>query len=311
LFSSGGFEELFAWRVRDTALLRLGVVCDSVCPPESELPDLRITHFSVVYYPTANDQPERDQFTATTIRSDSTIRIYSYSSSPSEKIWNCMHACTYLSCSLTQVLQFPYVERDMFITTATDGHAGLFATESSDLCWQTRFKMHQSTVHCTELRRLGEFDHLLFSGGDDNALSVSRLSISNTNHTGPFQSSVLTVPRAHTAAITGLAVIDIPDQQHVYWLLTTSIDQRLKLWEVLIDVEESGVEGVTVRKLVNVYTPVADVSGLATYVDGSRVFAMVCGVGMDVWSIDSSKRSRAPSKGALEAREHQAVDHAS
>ena len=311
LFSSGGFEELFAWRVRDTALLRLGVVCDSVCPPESELPDLRITHFSVVHHPTADDQPERDLFTVTTIRSDSTIRIYSYRSSPSEKIWNCMYAGTYLSCSLTQVLQFPYFGRDIFITTATDGHAGLFAAENSELSWQTRFNIHQSTVHCTELRHLGEYGHLLFSGGDDNALSVSRLSTLSTNDTGPFQSSVLTVPRAHTAAITGLAVIDISDQPHVYWLLTTSIDQRLKLWEVLIDAEEPGVEGVTVRKLANVYTPVADVSGLATYVDGSRVFAIVCGVGMDVWSIDISKRSRALSMGALEARDHQAVDHAS
>jgi len=301
LFSSGGFEELFAWRVRETPMLRLGVVCESVCPPESELPDLRIMHFTVVRHPTKHIQSDIDMFTVSTVRSDSTIRIYSYRTSETENVWTCTFAGTYLSCSLTQVLRLPYVESDVYITTATDGHVGLFTTQTQTLeeigveevgrlVWQARIKTHQSTVHCTELRQLGKTDHLLFSGGDDNALSVSRL-----NHEHGYEavhSSVLTVPRAHTAAITGLAVIDLPDRPHVYWLLTTSIDQRLKLWEVSVDVEKTGVEGVTICKLANVYTPVADVSGLAAYAESDKVFAVICGVGMDVWSIDLSKRPR-------------------
>ncbi|GAB7338356.1 hypothetical protein MBLNU457_4658t2 [Dothideomycetes sp. NU457] len=285
LFSSGGFEELFAWRVRDTPLLRLGVICESVCPPESELPDLRIMHFAVLHHPTKHVQSDVDMFTVSTVRSDSTIRIYTYRTSEREKVWTCTFA-------------------DVYITTATDGHVGLSTTQaqiSEDnspeevgrLVWQPRIKTHQSTVHCTALRQLGKTDHVLFSGGDDNALSVTRLA--HEHEFKPFHSSLLTVPRAHTAAITGLAVIDLPDQPHVYWLLTTSIDQRVKLWQVSVDTRQAGVQGIAIRKLANVYTPVADASGLATYVEGDRVFAVVCGVGMDVWSIDvTNKRHRGP-----------------
>lgn len=46
LFSSGGFEEFYVWRIRRVPVLGVAVVCASACPPESELPDLRIMSFS-------------------------------------------------------------------------------------------------------------------------------------------------------------------------------------------------------------------------------------------------------------------------
>jgi WD40 repeat protein len=67
LFSSAGFEEFFVWRVETAPLVELGVVCESVCPAESELPDLRIMSFSC--------REEAGNFVITMARSDSTLRV--------------------------------------------------------------------------------------------------------------------------------------------------------------------------------------------------------------------------------------------
>lgn len=67
LFSSAGFEEFFVWRIEFTPLVELGVVCESACPTESELPDLRIMSFSC--------REESGKFVITMVRSDSTLRV--------------------------------------------------------------------------------------------------------------------------------------------------------------------------------------------------------------------------------------------
>lgn len=70
LFSSAGFEEFFVWRVETAPLVELGVVCESVCPAESELPDLRIMSFSC--------REEAGNFVITMARSDSTLRVSTF-----------------------------------------------------------------------------------------------------------------------------------------------------------------------------------------------------------------------------------------
>ncbi len=45
LFSSGGFEEFFVWRVRYVAGYGIGVVCEAACPTQSDVPDLRVADF--------------------------------------------------------------------------------------------------------------------------------------------------------------------------------------------------------------------------------------------------------------------------
>lgn len=75
LFSSAGFEEFFVWRVETAPLVELGVVCESVCPAESELPDLRIMSFSC--------REEVGNFVITMARSDSTLRVSTFHLFPS------------------------------------------------------------------------------------------------------------------------------------------------------------------------------------------------------------------------------------
>lgn len=77
LFSSAGFEEFFVWRVETAPLVELGVVCESVCPAESELPDLRIMSFSC--------REEAGSFVITMARSDSTLRVSTFCLFPSRR----------------------------------------------------------------------------------------------------------------------------------------------------------------------------------------------------------------------------------
>lgn len=66
-------------------------------------------------------------------------------------------------------------------------------------------------------------------------------------------------------------------------MVTGSIDQRLKLWNVQVDPSLPGVEGLQVRKLQDMFTPVADVSSIAVLeVSRGGCAVLVCGVGMDV-----------------------------
>jgi hypothetical protein len=71
-----------------------------------------------------------------------------------------------------------------------------------------------------------------------------------------------------------------------FYLLSASIDQRLKLWDVRVVVTARGVDRVKVSKMQNVSTSVADVSSMAMLQleDGGKG-VLVCGVGMDVWRL--------------------------
>ena len=116
---------------------------------------------------------------------------------------------------------------------------------------------------------------LLLSGGDDNAVAFT---ICAWGTAGTPEVDTLIVPRAHAAAVTGIEVLASPGLR-LFKVATTSIDQRVKIWEVHYNATQHGVNGLTVKRKGNYSTAVADVSGLAA-LDDSLV--IVYGVGLDV-----------------------------
>jgi len=85
LFSSGGSEEFFVWRIRKIPFVRVGIVCESSLPAISELQDLRITAFDIVEeglvrLTSKNLVKEAgvECFKITMVFSDSTIRVGHY-----------------------------------------------------------------------------------------------------------------------------------------------------------------------------------------------------------------------------------------
>lgn len=213
------------------------------------------------------------------------------------------------------------------ITAATDGYLAIWdLTDNLSRNEDGKSRpfhvhlVHQSTIKSMALVLLTgkHLSYLIFTGGDDNSLAITRVEISgrtdeSNTSTGSTRArtSTLLIPRAHAAAVTAIAILpskekdtmqlpvgsDSPRTQ-VFTVLTTSNDQRVKTWSFAIDRDASGVDGVQVKKACNAYTPVADAGcvdlmvqdapSMDAAVAGSQstVRVLICGVGMDVWRAD-------------------------
>jgi WD40 repeat protein len=284
LFSSGGFEEFFVWRISlGIPYLGLGIVCESG-HPQSGTSDLRITGFDVRERMSDVDGVSGRHFTIIMTYSDSTTRLWSYGNDT----WELLGSGDYLTACLTHAIWTHEADRQ-FITAATDGHLvqwRIGQTETT-LWWADRHKVHQSATHAVTTRKLSDGSTIVVSGGDDNAIGITRIDCRSQN----AAMKTLLLPRAHVAAVTG--VVLVPVQADTYWLLSAGIDQRIKLWEVEIQSTQPGVDGIEVKPLQNVFTAVADVSSLdlCKLEDGSTG-VLVSGVGMDMWRLPTlSKKS--------------------
>lgn len=268
LFSSGGFQEFFVWKI--TSELpggMIGVVCESA-HPDSGASDLRIMGFEA----TQRGRPEVLQISMA--YSDSTLKVWGYEI----KTWTLLATGDYLTACLTQALHTDKTN-EMLLTTATDGHVAVWtlANAGRRLDWTTRHLVHQNAILAVATCELHDGSRLLVTGGDDNAIGITRLTDDES-----FQT--LLMPRAHAAAVTGLAVIS-QDRSRIL-LASASIDQRLKLWRVDVDTEQPGVEGVGIKRLADVSTAVADVSSLEPYrLEDGTYGVLLCGVGMDMWKL--------------------------
>ncbi|KAH7058708.1 WD domain-containing protein [Macrophomina phaseolina] len=305
LFSSGGYEEFFVWRTRRLPVIGLGVVCEAVCLPESELPDLRIMSFDVQEKPSI--ESEFAEFVITLVYSDSTIRTYSYTSTPAAKTFSLLYAATYLTSCLTQATR---LNTSLLLTAGTDGHIAfwplpnpsafqstpmdaetLVSPDPLPLAFLTRKRIHQSTIKSFASHRLSSTLTVLLTAGDDNAIAFTLLQSGESvdcSHT-----STLFIPRAHAATVTGVVLLaSQPVEKHSSTRLlavTSGSDQRVKLWEVVINVEKASVDGLNVKRLADQGTAVADVSdvvALAADAGDDRRTVVVVGVGMEAWTVD-------------------------
>ena len=78
LFSCGGFEEFYVWKLRPVPGVSIGIVCDSKCPLENADSELRITDFAVrdvVVRERSHLDDEQWVFLISMIYSDSSIKV--------------------------------------------------------------------------------------------------------------------------------------------------------------------------------------------------------------------------------------------
>jgi len=289
LISVGGFEELLVWRIKSVPVFDLGVLCESTCPYLSEIPDLRIASVDV--------ENTDDGLRIAVCRSDSTVHIYNYSHEHGLPRWQCLSTMTYLTCFLTNIIRMPSENDRSFLITSTDGYVAVCDVRLSALTAEgssiakdgkeamtisQRFKIHQNAVHSAELISWHDGSHVLLSGGDDNALSISIIKPPNAGQSWTI--STLTIPRAHAAALTALSIIKPDLSSDKLHVVTSSIDQKIKLWQFNI-VPENGIAQIHVRKLQEAYTPVADVANMCTWNANGLTWILICGVGWDLWTI--------------------------
>jgi WD40 repeat protein len=285
LFSSAGSEEFYVWRVcHDVPILGIGITCESV-HPRSMASDLRIMRFDV-----SERAPYGEQgitYEIVMAYSDSTVQRWSYDCSK----WSSRGGGDYLTACLTDVrsLSLEYDDdsctTSRLLTTATDGNIALWESRVGDkLNWLSRQKVHQNAILDAASVRLSGGSTLLVTAGDDNGIGFSRVHAERFHENGEPEIATLLIPRAHAAAVTALAMYKY--DKDCFYVLSASIDQRVKLWDVRVVVTARGVDRVKVSKVQNVSTSVADVSSMALLqLEDGRKGVLVCGVGMDVWCL--------------------------
>lgn len=169
---------------------------------------------------------------------------------------------------------------------------GRFGEPPLAIEWNHQHRVHQSSVKAMEVLPLSESELLILTGGDDNAVSISRLHLSALNSTDSF--STILVPQAHAAAVNAINITKTPENhknggQQLYFA-SSGNDQRLKEWSVQINPQVKSSDGVKASLHRDTYTSVADISTVGHFVADEngqvRDQVLVCGVGMDVWRLN-------------------------
>lgn len=289
LFSSGGNEELFAWRVRtlDSAYAgRVAVVCEGAFADKSPRGDLRIMDFDVT--------PDEEGGTLVTMAfSNSALKTYRYTTTAEAGgCFALVCAGMYTGACLTQARHLEMQEGgDLHVVTAsTDGHVALWRGSRGGGKYELMqtLRVHQSSVKSLAMTLAGGRGFGVLTGGDDNALAWTILKRREEGHpnatatTGRYQAELGTVVRrAHAAAITGIALLEEAEEEQVR-CVTVSNDQWVKTWRI----RKGDAEGL--QLLGEAYSGVADGGDVAVLEGGGggprRV--MVAGVGLEVWRLE-------------------------
>jgi WD40 repeat protein len=261
LFSSGGCEELYAWRIRHSVPgVNLGVVLDYTFPREISMSDLRITDLNV-----RNQGP--GCFVVTAIYSNSMIKVFRYTPStlPSQSTCELLQRFFYQDNCLTQIND---CAESGTLTASTDGHLALWSVPDGRhwlpaFCGSPalgkrglepdRHRVHQNSIKAMFTVSLpsqsAQRDQIVITGGDDNALG---LTLMRTHTSGgdatlsrPITSfQTLLIPKAHAAAITAMCLCTASfslSQEFRIRFLSTGNDQRVKLWSVSVYIERLGL----------------------------------------------------------------------
>ncbi|KAE9977637.1 hypothetical protein Vi05172_g5537 [Venturia inaequalis] len=303
LFSCGGYEEFFIWRVQPVPAIKVGVLFESACPIDSERSDLRIMGFTVKERVRTEQlkqgNAECGEFEITMVYSNSVIKTWRYDTD--RRLWTILYIGRYTSACPTQVSYLNQEDRPVIMTAATDGHLAFWkesSTNDSDndgpkelACLGTR-ALHQSAIKSLSTWSLNNDTSLIVTGGDDNGLGISLITVTESNE---VQCERLIIPRAHAAAVTATDILtcvpsDTKPSCFQILVATASNDQRIKLWRIIIDLGKEGGEGIDVKRVANGYTSVADVSSMALHpADSDSVQLatriLICGVGMELWNV--------------------------
>ncbi|KAK2794180.1 hypothetical protein FQN52_009262 [Onygenales sp. PD_12] len=326
LFSSAGAEEFYAWRLRSIPGFGVGTVCEGECPKGESDSDLRIMSFDVIKL--VSDEEADDSFLLCMAYSNSTVKLLTYASASPYGTFRVIAKGQYTTNCPTQINFCESSSGLSLITASTDGHIatwdisealdGIFAitddglklhgaipTEPRIITWQNKHCIHQSSVKAMEMTLLSQDEQLIVSGGDDNAISISRLKIGSGLDSSPDVNSFSTVslPEAHASAITAVSIVDectwgleTKGTVSSFLIASSGNDQRLKLWSVDVDSTRPGEDGIGISQLQDAYTAVADISSIGTFTRPADVKngengrfqnrIVLGGVGVDLWSLN-------------------------
>ncbi|KAK6508552.1 hypothetical protein TWF506_010638 [Arthrobotrys conoides] len=326
LFSSGSVEEVYCWKINAETKLQsgtVGMLREAVYEVSTEsLPDLRVCGLDAAAIYT--DNGDHYGFLVGMVRSDSSIKLAVYDIA--EKKFTTIAEGHYKTSCLLQI-RFHLTTHGgiLMLTAGTDGHvtfwdiketmgacgiSGKLSASSNSVVlslkdprvstsvpeklrgeqWILSQPLHQNSIKVLELHGLEGGEVLMLTGGDDTAISVSRVKFEETaGKTGTKITGITTklLERAHASAVTALVTLcgkqsAAAHQGQEIEFLSSGVDQQVKRWCVKFG-EGTAIESVEVVE--DIYVSVPDVSSLALIDTGNDVNnrrLVVGGVGVEV-----------------------------
>ena len=333
LFSSAGCEELFIWKINfGVGVVEIGTAFQAALPKHATASDLRITSFLVTHIPSGQQADSRsavEHFLIYAAYSNSMIRAFKYINSQTlspESRFELLGEYFYNTTCLTNVRRLSGC-LSWFLAASTNGAVTIWPEvdhrvnndSPAQLSHVAEHYIHQNAILALQTIRIETEYHLLFTGGDDNALGITLVYESAAksilyDKAGEHNSlpvprlRTLLIPRAHAAAITALEILDSKKKGGlvIVTVVSTGNDQRLKIWRITVSVDEllqttnrpgmSGdtfgpevVRAIDVRSIREMWTSVADISTMIIIPDSDDKDAAG---GVDVVEADSRKGKR-------------------
>ena len=222
---------------------------------------------------------------------------------------------TYRSCCLTHIQLLGLGNRSYLLTTGTDGYITFWPVDNlqtqetsrfslskrdssqdkenfdTDLKWDAQHRIHQSSIKCLTSRHLSDGSVIIATGGDDNALALTHITLDAESSHLPICSTLL-LTRAHASTITDIQCLG-PGLDHgqsdtstLWTFATVSNDQRLKTWVLTIDSRKPAAEGLSVRQGSSQLSSIADASCMEITPGGrGEMKIMVAGIGIETWNV--------------------------
>ncbi|EED16385.1 WD repeat protein [Talaromyces stipitatus ATCC 10500] len=305
LFSSAGGEGFMAWRIRSAPKFGLAVLMEAAIPREETEVELRVTSFDVLRMKSSVDE---DKFLLALVYSNSTVKVFSYTSSMDSHTYELLGKGTYSTNCLTEVHFMVQESRIFLVTGATDGYLAFWPVDwithegcyqfsvnttfiVNTLKWELHHAIHASSIKALENGEVYPGYQVLVSGGDDNSLSITLVDLNG----GVRVVSSVRIVNAHASAITAVKILSTrTDTTATLKIASSANDQRIKLWSVIIDLvkETSQEQVISVTLESDRYCPVADIAAMddmeiADNATGTTEKLLVLGgVGMEMvrWS---------------------------
>lgn len=170
-------------------------------------------------------------------------------------------------------------------------------------------RIHENGIACMAHYSLNSSIALVATGGDDGTLALTLIDARDNpsskvrDHTLPVVISTMRLRGAHAASLSALMFATYEetvspsscDQISIH-AISSGHDQRLKLWKIDVDITQEVAEAVNVACVVDVFTPVADVSSMALLEVGSKTNTsiVIAGAGLDIRDIEELSKVSTP-----------------
>lgn len=244
-------EELIDYQIKGTDKERKGNQTWRECTVDFD-PETRVMDVDVI-------ETNELEYTIVAGCSDAYLRIFiCHYHSTGNSILRLIGDNKYHKTCILKTHHFKYRNKDILVTATTRGEVAFWdfsegVKEASDVTEKTPFfltKTNKSGINSLSTQVTEANEIVLATGGDDNSIKITILSI-NMENLAVIISSQISVDNFHCSQITGLELLCDS------YLISTSIDQRVTLAKY-----RRKSDGLILSLVDQSYSDVADIQGL-------------------------------------------------